>query len=306
MNSSDQIVRIRTAPERGSGSMGAARSSKGAVPARVVGKKTRYLKSPISYPGGKRKVVEELWRAMPQDWTEFREPFVGGGAVSLYLMQRYPDRKFWINDLDPFVSEFWKVLATNPEELVRTLNHYLLEFPSDKDKVCLAEWAKTLINETEGVERAAMFFVMSKTSYSGLAFVGTCAHPWRFNAAAVEDLLSVGRLLTTVDLKVTDLDYSDCLSDDPNVFLYFDPPYLIESNIYGQNGNIHRSFDHGRFAQTVNPLKSRWMVSYNDDLLIRHHFRAKHVSEIEIQYVLAEKRKQRELLITNYENQKQQ
>jgi DNA adenine methylase len=239
---------------------------------------------------------------MPTNWEEFREPFAGGLSLSLRLMQLFPERRYWVNDLDPFVSCFWSVLATQPEQLVKTLNHCLLEYPTDDNKRSLCEWAKRMIHEVQGVDRAAFFFIMSKTSFSGFAFGGSCTHPWRFNNAAIESLAAVGRLLRTVKLKVTDLDYADCLSDAPNVFTYFDPPYLLDTFLYGAKGEMHRNFDHRRFAKTVSPIKSPWMLSYNNDLLIRSYFKAHHVSTIQIQYTSREKRKETELLITNYEN----
>lgn len=260
------------------------------------------FRSPLNYVGSKAKVVKHLEAMMPTDWTEFREPFAGGLSVSLHLMQKFPDRRYWVNDLDPFVSCFWSVLATQPDQLAKTLTHYLWEYPTDRDKVCLAEWAKGLIGEEQGVERAALFYIMCKTSFSSLAFESTCAHPWRFNARAIESLTAVGNFLKSINLTVTDLDYADCLSDDPGVFIFCDPPYLIDRCLYGENGNMHRNFDHRRFAGAVNSIKSRWMVCYNDDLLIRRYFRSHRISKTQIQYTMSEKRKEPELLIQNYEN----
>lgn len=128
----------------------------------------RLLRSPIAYPGSKGRVIKSIANAMPTDWLEFREPFAGGLSLSLYLMQRYPTRRYWVNDLDPFVSCFWVALASEPERLANRLTHYLLEFPSDEDKTHLAEWAGALIHETDGVERAALYYVMSKTAGGGV------------------------------------------------------------------------------------------------------------------------------------------
>lgn len=263
---------------------------------------TRPLRSPIAYPGSKGRVVKTIVNAMPADWVEFREPFAGGLSLSLYLMQKYPSRRYWVNDLDPFLSGFWVALASEPDRLAKTLTHYLLEFPSDRDKLLLSDWARGLIHETNGVERAALYYIMSKTSFSGVAFAGPSRKPRNFNARGIERLTAAGGLLKGVDLKVTDLDYADCLTDDPDVFTYFDPPYLIDSYLYGENGNLHRNFDHRRFAKAVNPLKSRWMVSYNDDLLIRRYFKAHRISTIQVPYTLASNKRATELLITNYEN----
>jgi DNA adenine methylase len=263
---------------------------------------TRLLRSPIPYPGSKGRVVKTIVNAMPTDWLEFREPFAGGLSLSLYLMQRYPGRRFWVNDLDPFLSCFWVAVTSEPDRLVKTLNYYLAEFPSNRDRVFLSDWARGLVHETKGVERAALYYIMSKTSFCGMPFFGCSANGRKFNTRGVQQLKAIGRMLKTVDVKVTDLDYTDCLTNDPNVFTYFDPPYLIDCYLYGKNGNLHRAFDHRRFSKAVNPLKSRWMVSYNDDLLIRRYFKAHRISTIKVPYTMASKVRATELLITNYAN----
>ena len=263
---------------------------------------TRLLRSPLTYPGSKGRVVKTIVNAMPTDWLEFREPFAGGLSLSLNLMQRYPSRRFWVNDLDPFLSSFWVSLASEPERLVKTINHYLLEFPSDRDKVDLSNWARVFIHETTGVERAALYYIISKTAFNGLPFFVCYCNGRKFNARGIQQLNAVGRLLKGVNLKVTDLDYADCCTDDPNVFTYFDPPYLMGCYLYGSNGNMHRNFDHRRFAKTVGPLKSRWLVSYNDDLLIRRYFKGHRITTIQVPYTMSSKRIGTELLISNYEN----
>jgi len=56
------------------------------------------IKSPLRYPGGKSKAVN-LIASLVSGFDEFREPFLGGGSVFIYLKQRFPKKKFWVNDL---------------------------------------------------------------------------------------------------------------------------------------------------------------------------------------------------------------
>ena len=58
----------------------------------------KILKSPLRYPGGKSKAVKNILPLVPY-FEEYREPFVGGGSVFLSLLQKYPEKKYWINDL---------------------------------------------------------------------------------------------------------------------------------------------------------------------------------------------------------------
>jgi DNA adenine methylase len=63
------------------------------------------IKSPLRYPGGKSRAVDTIMKMIP-DFDEFREPFLGGGSVFVHVRQRYPDRRYWINDLYPELYGF--------------------------------------------------------------------------------------------------------------------------------------------------------------------------------------------------------
>ena len=59
------------------------------------------LKTPLRYPGGKSRATKKMAQFFPlfSDYTEFREPFLGGGSVALYISQMYPHLDIWVNDL---------------------------------------------------------------------------------------------------------------------------------------------------------------------------------------------------------------
>lgn len=58
------------------------------------------IKSPLRYPGGKSRAIKHIAAQLPDSFREFREPFVGGGSVFIYLKQKFPRLKIWINDLN--------------------------------------------------------------------------------------------------------------------------------------------------------------------------------------------------------------
>jgi DNA adenine methylase len=47
------------------------------------------IKSPLRYPDCKSRRIETIARLLP-DFDEFREPFLGGGSVCVYVKQRFP------------------------------------------------------------------------------------------------------------------------------------------------------------------------------------------------------------------------
>ena len=66
--------------------------------------------TPLRYIGGKSKLIKNMYQYFPKDFSEFREPFVGGGSIFLYLKQLFPDRKYWINDINQNLFSFWIIL----------------------------------------------------------------------------------------------------------------------------------------------------------------------------------------------------
>lgn len=79
------------------------------------------IRSPLRYPGGKSYRVKQLMEYMPE-FTEYREPFVGGGSVFFYLKQRYPDRDYWINDSFYPLSNFYLQLQRSASFIAKDLS----------------------------------------------------------------------------------------------------------------------------------------------------------------------------------------
>ena len=74
-------------------------------------------KSPYPWFGGKRKVVDLVWSRLGQV-KNYVEPFFGSGAMLLGRPQPF-DGVETINDLDGFVSNFWRSIALSPEETAK-------------------------------------------------------------------------------------------------------------------------------------------------------------------------------------------
>ena len=62
------------------------------------------MKTPLRYPGGKSRALKKLFKYIPElhEYEEFREPFLGGGSVSLEVTKRYPNLRIIVNDLYKF------------------------------------------------------------------------------------------------------------------------------------------------------------------------------------------------------------
>lgn len=74
------------------------------------------LKAPFPYFGGKSKVAAEVWRRFG-DVANYVEPFAGSLAV--LLARPTPPRLETVNDLDGFITNFWRATARAPLEVAR-------------------------------------------------------------------------------------------------------------------------------------------------------------------------------------------
>ena len=81
------------------------------------------LKTPLRYPGGKSRAVKKMAEFFPlfKDYDEYREPFLGGGSVALYITQMYPHLDIWVNDLYEPLYNFWRELQENADEIKNQL-----------------------------------------------------------------------------------------------------------------------------------------------------------------------------------------
>ncbi len=75
------------------------------------------LKAPFPWFGGKSRVSHLVWNAFGADIANYVEPFAGSLAV--LLGRPSSPRIETVNDLDCYVSNFWRSLQYAPEEVAR-------------------------------------------------------------------------------------------------------------------------------------------------------------------------------------------
>ncbi len=239
---------------------------------------TKSHKTPLRYPGGKSRALSKLFQFIPNlsDYTEYREPFLGGGSVAIEVSKRYPHLKIWVNDLYEPLYNFWRQIQNNGEEIKDKLIEYKSLYPNpDKARGLFVE-SKELVNDQtiDSLDRAVRFYIVNKCSFSGLtenSSFSKQASISNFSMNGIEKLTGYQEMIT--NWKFTNESYEQLLSDDRSVFIYLDPPYEIKDNLYGgKGGTMHKRFDHDEFAIQCDRYASSQLVSYNSDQIIRDRF----------------------------------
>ena len=274
---------------------------------------SQILKTPLRYPGGKSRAVPKLANFIPNldEYQVYREPFLGGGSVALWVTQNYPNTRVWVNDLYEPLVNFWKTLQDDGDKLQRKLMELKSRFPDQGSAKGLFLEAKEIINDREKshLDRAISFYVANKCSFSGLTESSSFskqASDSNFSMRGIEKLKFYSYAIR--NWTITNYDYAALLDDNRHAFVYLDPPYDIKDNLYGKKGNMHRGFDHDKFAHICDNYVCRQLVSYNATQMIKDRFQDWIAAEFDHTYTMRsvgdymkDQHERKELVLMNYE-----
>jgi|TARA_B110000908_G_C10267733_1_gene466221 DNA adenine methylase len=281
------------------------------------------LKTPLRYPGGKSRAVKFLFEEgdnMPGELNvikEYREPFLGGGSCAFAFSSKNPDIPVWVNDKYYNLYCFWTVLQKEGDRLAEKLHSVKTALTDSEDPLqAHLDYYKVmregLSTATDPFEIAWMFYVMNRCSFSGLG-----ESTGSFSKDAVKDLFN-HRLISKLpkfsqlmkNWKITNLDYTELFDDEPYTFVFADPPYDINSFIYGNNGDMHDTFDHKEFHDCVDASKNMIMITYNSNEDLQKAYHNWTQKEWDLTYTMHSGKKYREdehnrkeLLLLNYQSE---
>ena len=274
------------------------------------------LKTPLRYPGGKSRACTKMDLYFPdlREYTEFREPFLGGGSVAIHVSKKYPHLKISVNDLYEPLMNFWTQLQQFGGDLTEKIRNYKSTHPDPESAKELFLECKNRINDKslDCIERAAAFYIVNKCSFSGLTESSSFskqASISNFSMRGIEKLPGYSEIIS--HWHINQYSYEYCFREDihNDLFMYLDPPYDIKDNLYGKKGSMHKGFDHDKFAEDCSQSKVNQLISYNSDQLVKDRFTGLqwNAAEFDLTYTMRsvgeymrEQQKRKELLLFNY------
>ena len=268
---------------------------------------TRY-RSPLRYPGGKQKAIQQIAQVFPESAAEYREPLVGGGSVYFHARTIDFAERYWINDKFEELVSFWRAVQ-DPEtcaKLLKELEQLRVNFKS-------AAEIKKYFFKARGEkpanihDEAFQFFFFNRVTFSGTTRAGgfsAAASLRRFTASSIERLAPMPEALA--ETRITNVDFEHVILEaGDNVFIFLDPPYYTATRLYGHGGNLH-DFDHHKLAQLLKTTPHRFLITYDDCKEIRALYKWANVRKFHLQYGMNNCNLQRtskigaELFISNY------
>ena len=270
-------------------------------------------KTPLRYPGGKSRACTKLDQYIPNldGYSEYREPFLGGGSVAIHITKKYPHLDVWVNDLYEPLYNFWRVLQDDGYNLYKKLQELKSRYPDPISAKGLFLESKEYLNDesnNDALWRAVSFYTVNKCSFSGLTESSSFskqASDSNFSMRGIEKLPGYTKIIE--NWKITNFSYEQLLTDNKNIFTYLDPPYEIGSNLYGKKGSMHSGFNHDHFAVKCDRFVGPQLISYNSSQLIKDRFDGWHTGEFDLTYTMRsvgeymrEQKERKELLLFNY------
>ncbi|NBW19106.1 MAG: DNA adenine methylase, partial [Caulobacteraceae bacterium] len=270
------------------------------------------LKTCLRYPGGKSRAVTKMDPYFPdlRNYKEFREPFLGGGSVAIYITKKYPDLTIWANDLYEPLVNFWQQLQMFGTDLKNALSDLKSSYNDPVSAKILFLSSKVKVGDisVNNFDRAVAFYIVNKCSFSGLTESSSFspqASNANFSMIGIEKLPDYSQLISK--WRITNYSYDYMMDGNRDVFMYLDPPYDIKDNLYGNKGSMHKGFDHDKFAVDCDNNNMDQLISYNSDQLVKDRFKNWNAAEFDLTYTMRsvgeymrDQKQRKELLLFNY------
>lgn len=276
------------------------------------------MKPLLKWAGGKRHIADELLSFFPDEWNKgtYLEPFIGGGAMFLFLAPE----KAVIADLNIRLFGFYSHVKNSSEDVFAGISELANEFnETDSDKKNDFYYdlrSKYNASDAEGIESAIMLYSINKLCFNGLYrenskgfFNVPFGQKKAFPILDERDFKSAAELLSKATILNSDFEGTISHATEGD-FIYLDPPYIpidATASFTSYHADGFGLPDQERLAHKMLDLKEagiKAMCSNSDTPLTREIYGGLNQRTIQAPRMVSAKASGRgsisELVITNY------
>lgn len=290
----------------------------------------------VKWAGGKGSLIPQLNNFYPYELKNgiierYIEPFVGGGAVLIDILQKYDVQEAYTFDINIDLINSYNVIKNHVEDLITNLKQMETEylrleqeerknyFYNKRD-----EYNNYTLKENEqNIQRAAQFIYLNRTCFNGLYRVNKSG---KFNVPMgshknpticdEENLRNLSELIQNVQFQYGD--YKRSMEHvTENTFVYFDPPYRPLNVTSGftsytkEDFNDDNQIELAEFYRELNEQNAKLMLSNSnpkntnkEDTFFDNIYQGFNIDEIYASRMINANSKGRgkisEILVTNY------
>lgn len=289
----------------------------------------------VKWAGGKGNLIAQLKNFYPFDLEngiieKYVEPFVGGGAVLIDILQRYDVKETYAFDINRDLINCYNVIKNDVEKLIKELDNKgkaFLKLDMDDRQVYFydirKEYNSYKIDEGVNIKRASEFIFLNRTCFNGLYRVNKsgefnvpCGKYKNPTICDSSNLRNLSKLIQNVKFVYGDYKSSSKYVDN-KTFVYFDPPYRPLSVTSGFTSYTKENFNDedqrklAKYYKELNLKDAKLMLSNSnpkntnkEDNFFDEIYKGFNISEVSAKRMINANAKGRgeisEILITNY------
>lgn len=290
----------------------------------------------VKWAGGKGSLIPQLNNFYPYELKNgiierYIEPFVGGGAVLIDILQKYDVQEAYAFDINIDLINSYNVIKNDVEDLITNLKQMeteYLQLEQEERKNYFYnkrdEYNNYTLEENEhSIQRAAQFIYLNRTCFNGLYRVNKAG---KFNVPMgshknpticdEENLRNLSKLIQNVQFQYGDYKRSMEYVTE-NTFVYFDPPYRPLNVTSGFTSYTKEDFNDenqkelAEFYRELNEQNAKLMLSNSnpkntkkEDTFFDNIYQGFNIDEIYASRMINANSKGRgkisEILVTNY------
>ena len=290
----------------------------------------------VKWAGGKGSLIPQLNNFYPYELKNgiierYIEPFVGGGAVLIDILQKYDVQEAYAFDINIDLINSYNVIKNHVEDLITNLKQMeteYLQLEQEERKNYFYnkrdEYNNYTLKENEqNIQRAVQFIYLNRTCFNGLYRVNKAG---KFNVPMgshknpticdEENLRNLSKLIQNVQFQYGDYKRSMKYVTE-NTFVYFDPPYRPLNVTSGFTSYTKEDFNDenqkelAEFYRELNEQNVKLMLSNSnpkntnkEDTFFDNIYQGFNIDEIYASRMINANSKGRgkisEILVTNY------
>jgi DNA adenine methylase len=246
----------------------------------------------LKWAGGKTQLLPEIQKRLPlelQNGTikRYIEPFIGGGALFLYLAQNYNFDEIIVSDINDELLIVYKTICDNVGALIEELHAIKTDYFSSLEREKFFYEQRNSFNQikqkvsfdnpdSDWIRVTTLFIFLNRTCFNGLYRTnskslfnvpfGKYSNPMIYDEA---NLRAVSDLLKKTVIRKGDFESCGEFTDE-QTFTYFDPPYRPLSKTASFNTYHKQAFTDddqtrlAKFYRTLDAKKVKLMLSNSD------------------------------------------
>lgn len=292
----------------------------------------------VKWAGGKNSLIPQITKYYPFELKNgtierYIEPFVGGGAVLIDLLQRYGVKEAYAFDINKDLINCYNVIKYEVENLILELDKkekaFLILDNEERQKYFYdirTEYNSYSLDNELSEKRASEFIFLNRTCFNGLYRVNKdgkfnvpCGKYKNPTICDSSNLRNLSKLIENVVFEYGDYKKSESFVNE-NTFVYFDPPYRPLSVTSGFTSYTKEDFNDenqkelAEYYNKLNLKNAKLMLSNSnpknvstEDNFFEDIYKGFVINEVSAKRMINSNAKGRgkisELLITNYEEQ---